>query len=204
MKKNRTMRAATLLLALTLITSCFVGSTFAKYTSEFVATDTARVAEWAFSVDGTDVDLKTAKTFTFNLFDTVYDTKGAADTDDADVEDGVSETIIAPGTYGKVTVALQNDSEVNATYVVDFAADEAGVPLQWSTDGSTWNDDVSALNIAETAINMDNSSNIVLYWKWAFEDDGIVTQSDEADTLLGIDGTAEPTITVTVTATQVD
>ena len=31
MKKNRTMRVAALLLALTLMTSCFVGGTFAKY-----------------------------------------------------------------------------------------------------------------------------------------------------------------------------
>ena len=33
-KKNVLMRSAGLLLALVLVTSCFVGSTFAKYTSQ--------------------------------------------------------------------------------------------------------------------------------------------------------------------------
>ncbi|MBQ4564451.1 MAG: hypothetical protein IJA58_08210 [Lachnospiraceae bacterium] len=50
MKKNRTLRAASLLLALTLITSCFVGSTFAKYTTKDDGTDTARVAKWGVTV----------------------------------------------------------------------------------------------------------------------------------------------------------
>ena len=44
-KKNRTLRAAVLMLALVLITSCFVGGTFAKYVTSGDAGDNARVAK---------------------------------------------------------------------------------------------------------------------------------------------------------------
>lgn len=200
MKKNRLMRIAALLLVLTLATSCFVGGTFAKYTSEFTAEDSARVAKWAFTFDGVDADFSTKK-FNFTLFDTVYDIDTVAD--DEHVKD--TATIIAPGTYGKVTIALQNVSEVDATYQVAFTAgDEAGVPLQWSTDGSTWKDNIADCNVAETDINMNASQNIVLYWKWAFTDDAIVEQTDVADTALGVTGTAAPTVTATVTLNQID
>ncbi len=52
MKKNSTMRVAALLLALTLMTSCFVGGTFAKYTTYGEGLDSARVAKWGVTVDG--------------------------------------------------------------------------------------------------------------------------------------------------------
>lgn len=50
LKNNRTMRAAVLLLALVLITSCFVGGTFAKYVTDGLAMDHARVAKWGVTV----------------------------------------------------------------------------------------------------------------------------------------------------------
>ena len=50
MKKTKLMRAALLLLVLTLITSCFVGGTFAKYTTSEKGSDTARVAKWGVEI----------------------------------------------------------------------------------------------------------------------------------------------------------
>lgn len=200
MKKNRLMRIAALLLVLTLATSCFVGGTFAKYTSEFTAEDSARVAEWAFSV-GPDasstvsVDLAVDKTFTFELFDSIVDTVDG--NDDADVDD--SAKIIAPGTKGSITVVLKNDSEVNATYAVDYTeTNEAGVPLKWSLNGTDWEDAITTFNKAATAIAMDATAEITLHWMWAFDGD------DGVDTDLGIDGSAEPTVKVKITVEQVD
>ena len=46
MKKNWTMKLAGLLLALTMITACFVGSTFAKYVTRAQGEAEARVAKW--------------------------------------------------------------------------------------------------------------------------------------------------------------
>lgn len=52
MKKNRTMRVAALLLALTLITSCFVGGTFAKYaTTAEAASGSATAAVWFSAIN---------------------------------------------------------------------------------------------------------------------------------------------------------
>lgn len=54
MKKNWTMRVALLVVALTLITSCFVGGTFAKYVTGASYEDTARVAKFGvlLTIDG--------------------------------------------------------------------------------------------------------------------------------------------------------
>ena len=49
-KKNWTMRAAVLMLVLVLITSCFVGGTFAKYVTSGSGTDSARVAKFGVTV----------------------------------------------------------------------------------------------------------------------------------------------------------
>lgn len=46
------MRVAGLLLALVLVTSCFVGGTFAKYTTANYGTDNARVAKFGVTVHG--------------------------------------------------------------------------------------------------------------------------------------------------------
>ena len=56
MRKNRTMRLAALLLVLTLITSCFVGGTFAKYVTSGSAEDGARVAKFGVTVAAVDDD----------------------------------------------------------------------------------------------------------------------------------------------------
>ena len=49
-KKNWTLRAAVLMFAFVLITSCFVGGTFAKYVTGGSGTDSARVAKFGVTV----------------------------------------------------------------------------------------------------------------------------------------------------------
>lgn len=84
MKKNRTMRAAVLMLALTLITSCFVGSTFAKYTTGISGSDTARVAKFGVEL-----------TFDSALFEKQYSNNAGTD---VTVLADDSTDVIAPGT----------------------------------------------------------------------------------------------------------
>ena len=50
-KTGKTMRVAGLLLALVLVTSCFVGGTFAKYVTSDHKVDSARAAKWGVVVD---------------------------------------------------------------------------------------------------------------------------------------------------------
>lgn len=140
MKKNRTMRLAALLLVLTLITSCFVGGTFAKYTTSANSEDKARVAYWGFqstnSMDLTD------------LFDKSYD-DDAVSVDQAD--------IMAPGTNDSDTFAFAWDESVSAygaavavtgpevkyqfTVAVDATCDDLiknNKNIQWKLDDGSW------------------------------------------------------------------
>lgn len=83
-KKHWTLRAAGLLFALVLITSCFVGGTFAKYVTSKSASDSARVARFGVEITAAD--------------DTAF--KTAYDTNDTAAGVGVSSVISSIGTSG--------------------------------------------------------------------------------------------------------
>lgn len=91
LKNNRTMRAAVLLLALVLITSCFVGGTFAKYVTSGAGGDQARVAKFGVTVAATDN----------SMFKTTYETddqRAKAAGISASVESTTKDNLVAPGT----------------------------------------------------------------------------------------------------------
>ena len=108
MKKNWTMRVGVTLLALTLITSCFVGGTFAKYTTSGNGSDTARVAKFGVTV-----------TATGDTFATEYK---SGQTDYANVvvvKSGTTDKVVAPGTYGQmagIKITGQPEVSVKITY----------------------------------------------------------------------------------------
>jgi len=209
-------RIVGLLLVLCLITSSFVGVTFAKYTSTGSGTDTAIVAKWSVKVEGTQIAVQPEITnLAINLFDTITDDDKAnidAGTNDANVDDGTKNPIIAPGTGGKFELKLANESEVTAEYTVTWTVEENDdIPIQYSVDGNTWSDNISSLNITTTTIPMKTgAASQTVYWRWAFDEDvenHHASQNDEADTALGIAAqTAAPSITVmaTIVFTQVD
>ena len=194
-----------LLIAVVAVGTYFVAGTYARYASQVTGTSQATVAKWEWKANNVSIDLASNKTFTFSLFDTVKE----ADT--TTNEEHVSSGVIAPGTGGTVTVALANTSEVDATYAVAFSADAYGVPLEFSTDGSTWKtaSQISQLDIAATDISKVNgTANITLKWRWPFGSSADVTDSTNvADTALGIaaqNTPAQPTVTATVTMLQKD
>ena len=125
MKKNWTMKVAALMLALTMITACFVGSTFAKYVTKAEGTDNARVAKWGVLV-----------TVEGNAFGTQYaatDEKYLAAEGEYSVvaneaydynEDGEVDQVVAPGTnstqVGKNLVAtVKGTPEVATRYTLE-------------------------------------------------------------------------------------
>jgi len=115
MRKNRTMRAATLLMALTLITSCFVGGTFAKYTTSTTGGDSARVAYWGFDQ---------AATTTIDMFDGVYNS--------GEVDSSNEDNVVAPGTSKTTTFAFgytPKNATVNALTAGAIAAPEVAYTL---------------------------------------------------------------------------
>lgn len=205
MKKNRTMRVAVLMLALALVTCCFVGSTFAKYTSTASGTASATVAKWDIQMQNTEganvnIGVTTNNTVKFDLFSTIKeeDTTSA----EADVKAGK----IAPGTGGSFTLAVANKSEVNAKYGVTFAlTNEAAIPLEFNVNDGGWKSTLDA--VEDVAIAMETgTSDVVVSWRWAFErgaDEGEKTTNNAADTL---DGVETPTVAVsaTIVVEQVD
>ena len=105
-KKNVTLRAAAVLFALALITSCFVGGTFAKYVTNGTGTDTARVAKFGVTV-----------TANGTMFAEKYDTDKEAKTvvsSRVGVAEGKKDNVVAPGTSGKmVSMKLSGQPEVD-------------------------------------------------------------------------------------------
>lgn len=214
MTKNRSMKIAVLVLALALLTSCFVGSTFAKYTSSAegsVASTT--VAKWAISagVDGAETSITgTPNTFAFNLFTTIQDTKNnATDPDEDYTESDVRATMIAPGTKGSFTLSVVNNSDVNAEYSITFDVslpdaitvneESKPLPIQFRVNGGAWGSDIA--DVAATAIAMDGTADVVVEWQWVF------TGDSDVDTAWGVkaaEGTVAVSVTPTLTVEQVD
>ena len=112
MRKNWTMRAAVLLLALVLISSCFVGGTFAKYVTAGDSSDTARVAKFGVTItaNGTmfakeyDIDDEDVK-------GTI--TESVVSSGVKDAENDTRDNLVAPGTKGNMTsITLSGTPEV--------------------------------------------------------------------------------------------
>lgn len=140
-KKHWTLRAAGLLFALVLITSCFVGGTFAKYVITGGGHESARVAKF-----GVTMSVANDKAF-----------KQTYDTDNASISGTISksveysgngdENLVAPGTKGSEPVVLSIKGTPEVAVNVKIAAEghdvflKAGEYLNLTTaaDGDKFN-----------------------------------------------------------------
>lgn len=89
-KSSKLMGASGILLVLTLITSCFVGGTFAKYITRADGEDSARVAKWGVEVEVTGDGFKT----TYGKDDFNSNVSGNT------VISSTEDKVVAPGTKG--------------------------------------------------------------------------------------------------------
>ena len=161
------MRVAGLLLALVLVTSCFVGGTFAKYVTSGTGADHAKVAKWGVKVTAHE---------TGDIFASTYDQIEGKD--DTVVVTGGKYKVIAPGTKKEnaavVTLSGTPEVEVKVTYNADHFAltgkwaynngqagstDEYYCPLIFKiTDGTTtktidcMGDGMNSVGDVETAV----------------------------------------------------
>ena len=119
--KNRTLRISLILAILTLVTSCFMGSTFAKYVTNNTGADTARVAKWGISIDVSG----------FKGFQTSY-AKDDSTFIKADETVVATENVVAPGTtgtFGSFAVAGTPEVAVRVTYEATVVVSD------WTVDG---------------------------------------------------------------------
>ena len=169
MKKNWITKVAVLMLALVMVTSCFVGSTFAKYVTRAQGTDQARVAKWGIlvSVEG-------------NAFANKYET----DDDTYDGEFSVvaidEAQVVAPGTnseqvgqnlVGKVT----GTPEVATRYTLEGkAVKDVVLPAGTYTDYTNYyyNDDEFGTGYNGTFTIPENHTYAPVKWNLIIEGKG--------------------------------
>ena len=119
-KKHWTLRAAGLLFALVLITSCFVGGTFAKYVTSKSASDIARVARFGVKITAED----------HTAFKTTYTT------DATDLSIGVNSVISSIGTSGtREKVVAPGTGEDNAATLSITGKPEVAVHVELTMSG---------------------------------------------------------------------
>ena len=232
-KKNVTLRAAAVLFALALITSCFVGGTFAKYVTNGTGSDKARVAKFGVTV-----------TANGTMFAEKYDTDKEAKTvasSRVGVAEGDKDNVVAPGTSGKmVSMKLSGKPEVDVH--VNYAP-EVKLSDNWTMEDGTFycplqitigtvtidglhftskNLFVNAI-VSEIVSNTSNNKTykagtdlstvgndaLAISWAWPFESTDQAGKSNDAkDTYLGDqaanNNAATIEISVVTTVTQVD
>lgn len=131
MKKHNVMRVASAMAVVTLLSSSLISGTLAKYVSTKTSTgDAATVAKWSVKAGSDNSalnDITGKDSWTFDVFNTVYDTNGTS------TETDVAGGKIAPGTSGYVDLYVKNDSEVTATYNIGFKSTNDGeIPLKYA------------------------------------------------------------------------
>ena len=207
MKKNKMMRAASALMVATLLTTSVISGTFAKYTTNAVGGDVARVATWGFTQTTIELD---------DLFKSAYDS-----TTNPTVKNSTESNsdLIAPGTTGSDTFSFtyagqENAPEVAYTFEVSTegsycAEDIKNNPnIKWELDNGewgTWDQLITAIEaldgnkIANGSLpanyyapgtlpdkfNKKNANEHTVKWKWEFETQGDTTDQDVKDTAMG-------------------
>lgn len=187
-EKSYVARLGALALALTLISTCLMGGTLAKYTTEVTATGTATVAKWNFTVTNPN-----GQPFTLNLTPNTYK--------------NVANNKLAPGTSGSFAIVATNDSDVAATYSITFETETAPKNLKFykSTDGTTPGDEIKVENDNKTykaftdeALGIGNDITKYVMWEWPFSTSADLDKEDVADS------NQTMTVKVTVTGTQAE
>lgn len=227
--KNNMIKVVAVLAILSMITACFVGGTFAKYTTSADSEDAARVAYWGFqSSNSMDIE---------GLFSSEY----------TNVESVNGDDVIAPGTEGSTTFSFAWDESTSArgtavgvtgpevayTFGVSIEEDcdsliKENKNIQWKLDNGewgTWDELVASLKAlsgeadgeAEYAPNTlpdaftANDDVHTISWQWLFEGtdtytvDGNTLTQDEFDTYMGnAEVLDDCSIKIKITATQIN
>ncbi len=231
MKKNVMMRAASALLVAVLLTTSVISGTFAKYTTSTTGSDSARVAYWGFKQDATiTIDLfdgeynnssnektvdaandenviapGTSKEATF-AFGSIYAQNTTKSITAPEVDYNFAITPSISGSYTnldanpnfKWTLKAPGDDAAAEYDTVDALL--AGIKgLVDATDGTI---ECKAGSLPDVFNN--TSEAYTIGWNWDFETANSADQ-DKKDTEMGNATDLENvTLSITITATQVD
>ncbi len=223
MKKKMTVLGGLLLAAL--VSAYSVCGTYAKYISSIDFADEARVAKWDFKVNGENP--AAFNNFDIDLFKESYEIKGIDHQFVVSSEPGVK--VVAPGTEGEYALALTGTAETNYTVLLDNVEVENTIKTT-DKDGNEYSPIKFSLTVGGTArltdVSIDDlkaeleklydgqavypanhtlNEELVISWKWAFEQDTNVDEYDALDTYLAQEqGTVSVKFGVTITQTQAE
>lgn len=209
MKKNKMMRAASVLLVAVILTTCAISGTFAKYVTSKSGSDTARVAKFGVVVDNSGA-----------LFLEDYaKNDGSYNLGTNTVESSDTSKVVAPGTtHSNTDVVLTGIPEVavKVTYEItnltisgdwtDGDGDEY-FPIIFKVAGTDYyigktaqiNSFATLVDAVKTAVagysktyapktdlSEKASDALDITWRWEFESDTLgAYQTDDKDTALG-------------------
>jgi len=203
-RKNKLLRIAGLLFLIGMVTNFALTGTLAKYTASATGTSTASIAKFSVKVNRTE--LAGASSITFNLFSTAYELDGNKVSNTTEPTADVASGKVAPGTGGAFDLEVSNCSGVKVKVEVSAPTVSLdGVNILFSGDNTSWTYSIqNVISSASKTIDAGDDTSyklVTIYWKWLFD-----ASSDENayDTTLGVAASASPTVTLKVTATQVD
>ena len=220
MKKGMFPRIAAVMLMLTLLSTCVISGTFAKYTTNGKTSASARVAKWGVFVQSTS-----------DIFSTEYATDDEA-AESASIATSVkaNSAVLAPGTTGNlgaITVTGKPEVAVAITYTADLTLtgweDSDGnvyCPIVFNVNGTEYKIDSTNTTLAllESAVEgaiaaytaryapgtdlsgVATSENAPkLTWTWAFDGN-----DDVKDTYLANSESSSISLELNVTITQIN
>ncbi|WP_165170542.1 hypothetical protein [Adlercreutzia sp. ZJ242] len=127
MEKNVSLRTASGLFILVLLTTCIIGATFAKYTTTGTAADTARVAKWGVTIS-VSTDSLFKNTYSGNA--TGYEAKATVKSNGTHV--------VAPGTDGEgLNVSSAGVPEVSYKMTIKLNDTPAMPSLMYTPDAGS-------------------------------------------------------------------
>ena len=166
MKKNVMMRVASAMLVLTLLTTCIISGTFAKYTTKGEFQDSARVAKWGVTIKGTGTTFADAYEAGTTTATARPNAPSASVTVRSETE---GDKVVAPGTEGSLarfTITGKPEVSVDVTYTATLTltgweipagtATEEYCPLVFTVNGTEYyigKDNITTVAALTTAVN---------------------------------------------------
>ena len=227
MKKNVMMRLASGLLIAVLLTTCAIAGTFAKYTTRVDSNDNARVAYWGFQPQTITITDLFRDTYNTNKIDSV------GNPGEDVIAPGASGTASFAFIWDDATSVAVTGPEVAYTFEVSVSENcdpriKANKNIQWSLDGvacSSWDEMIAKIKLLSgepdgiceySANSLPPEFNLtknrhVISWEWLSTGAETYTvgennlTQDQYDTYMGnMDTLDEVSISITITATQID
>ena len=185
-KKNGILKTAACIFGGTMLMTCVLGGTLAKYTSTAESVDAqVKVAKWEVKAEAEKTETKKSVKWTVGR-NTGY--TGTLVTDKTDNDNGIA----CPGTWGYAKVNLVNTGEVTADITVgdaDATLDSGNIKYYVGTNEGTPTYESlksSGLTSIEEPIKLaaGKSEEIYIAYVWEYDDADSLGTNDEADTLL--------------------